>query len=78
MENIEDSKWMEKAREFKNLVDENGRFPKLQSTDEAERSLDNWCIDQKKKYKEEKLSNELNDSLEQSQGWTWETEEDNK
>ena len=76
MGTFEDSKWMdiarlERARKMKNFVDENGRFPKLKSDDNYERSLGNWRTRRKIEYKEGKLSSVLIEFLEQIPGWTW-------
>ena len=71
--NLTESGWLRKFQEFEIFYSKSNRMPGRDSEDSEERQLSRWLRHQRSLYNSGKLSPEKIRSLEEIQGWQWES-----
>jgi superfamily II DNA or RNA helicase len=74
--NFKEDEWDKRYNEMKVFVDENNKYPTTESKIKEHKSLANWMFDQRKYYKQNKMSQERIDALEAINRWNWSKDDD--
>jgi len=70
IEELNEKKWNENYEKIKTYY-EKGLVPIKSSKDEEEKKLAEWCVTQRKTYKNKKISDKKIYMLEQIENWNW-------